>query len=499
MKLKSCLSVFMLCALLVLGMAGCKKEAEPTVPSTAETTEAPVLSAGEQYAAARAAVDSASDLSVRITVEKSTTVGGEIFLETSEQILSMTGRGTAAMKSLLGESVNYGDAYGAIYQETYADGMLYTLLDGTYRLSGNVDAQTYMNSLIPAVLLDASLYGTVEFEEEGVIRFASPTAAESWVLPEGAAFGNANGTAVIAADGSLKESTYTVTYDYGTTQVTEKITASVTLKGAEIMVPGDAAKYTKVQDVAAIRMFKQAMGFLKQAKSVNSAASESLSSMATGMMRSQNTLVEMDRSGALSAKIGTNVMLGSYLTNESQTYTQEEQYQNGMYTISANGADPVQKPEVTADVIGQYCQTSLEAPLIAPEFWQDVKIQDMGEQYMVECAYNEALTAKLRSYISGVLFSDETALSILAPNSTTVGLTGYFAVDKYTGLPVAASYRYAATDIMEGQEYMMLMEVSQTYQAANLPMAVLPATGETQGTVPATEAQTTEPAETAAS
>lgn len=492
MKLKRSLSAMLLCALLVCGMTGCKKKEEPTVPSTVPTTEAPVLSAGEQYAAAKAAVDSASDLSVRITAQKSTTVGGEMFLETSEQIMSMTGRGSGSMKILLGESINYGDSYGAIYQETYADGMLYTLVDGTHRLAGNVDAQTYMNGLIPAVLLDASLYGSVEYTEDGTIRFSQPTAAESWVLPEGAAFGNANGTAVIAADGSLEQCTYTVSYDYGSAQITEEITAVVTLKSAEIMVPSDAAKYTKVQDIAAVRLSKQAMGFLKQAKSVSSATTESISSMATGMMRSQNTVVEMDNRSELSAKVGTNVLLGSYMTGQSQTYLQEEQYSNGMYTISTNGADPVQQPEVTADVISQYCSTNFENSLIAPEFWKDVKIQDMGEQYMVECTFNEDLTAKLRTYISQTMFSDENALNILAPNSSTVELSGYFAVDKYTGLPLAASYRYAATDIMEEQEYMLLMEVSQSYQIAGLSMAE---------SVPqeTAAAETTEPAETTAS
>lgn len=488
MQLKRTLSILLLCA-LVLGMAGCKKneEAAMTETTAAPTTEAPLMSAQEQYAAAKSAVDSATDVSLRITSEKSTTVGDEVFLENSEQILSITDRGSASMKTLLGESINYNGAYGAIYQETYADGMLYTLLDSTHRLAGNVDAQTYMNSLIPAVLLDASLYGSVEYAEDGTIRFSQPTAAESWALPQGAAFGNASGTAVIADDGSLAQSTYTVSYDYGSAQVTESITAVVTLKSAEILVPSDAAKYTKVQNIEAVRLSKQALGFLKQAKHVSSATTESISSMATGMMRSQNTLVEMSKNPELTVTVGTNMILGNYATGENQTYLQQELFQNGMYTISANGSEPVQKPEVTAEVISQYCTTSFEAALITPEFWKDVKVTDMGEQYMVECAFNENLTTKLRAYISQAMFSDENSLGLLAPNSATVELSGCFAVDKDTGLPVSASYRYGATDIMDGQEYMMLMEVSQSYQIAG------------QGSIDTqAPAETTAPAETAA-
>lgn len=488
MKLKRTLSILLLCA-LVLCMTGCKKilGSKPTETTVSPTTEAVQLTAQEQYAAARAAVDSASDLSLRITMEKSTTVGGEIFLEKSEQILSMTGRGTAGMKILLGESVNYNDVYGAIYQETYADGMLYVLADGAYRLSGNMDSQTYMKGLVPAVLLDASLYGSVEYTEDGSIRFSQPVAAESWVMPEGAAFGNASGTVTLNADGSLAESSYTVSYDHGNSQVSQTVTAVVTLNSAEIMVPGDAAKYAKVQNIEAVRMAKQAMGFLKQAKVIHSAANESISSMATGMMRTQNTLMELNRSGDLMAKVGTNVMLGSYMTGQSQAFVQEETFANGMYTVSANGGEPTQKPEVTADVIVQYCNTAFETHLVGVEFWKNAAVQEMDDHYQVTLSFNEGQTAKLRKYISQTMFSDENALDLLAPNSTTVELTGTFAVDKVTGLPLSASYRYAATDIMEEQEYMLLLEAGQTYQIAGI-------SGQVQENAPAEPV----PAETAA-
>lgn len=492
MKLKRTLSILLLCA-MVLSMTGCKKilGSEPTTEATAApTTEAVQLNAQEQYAAARAAVDSASDLSLRITMEKSTTVGGEIFQEKSEQILSMTGRGTAGMKILLGESVNYNGVYGAIYQETYADGMLYVLADGAYRLAGNMDAQTYMKGLIPAVLLDASLYGSVEYAEDGTIRFSQPVAPEAWAMPEGAAFGNASGSVTLNADGSLAESAYTVTYDHGTSQVSQTITAAVTLDSAEIMVPGDAAKYAKVQSIEAIRLSKQALGFLKQAKVINSAANESISSMATGMMRSQNTLMELNRSGDLLARVGSNVMLGSYMTGQSQAFVQEEVYQNGMYTVSANGGEPTQKPEVTAEVITQYCNTAFETHLVGVEFWKNATVQELDDQYQITLSFNEGLTDKLRKYISQTMFSDENALSLLAPNSTTVEISGTFAVDKVTGLPLSASYRYAATDVMEEQEYMLLLEAGQTYQIAGIsgqPQEAAPAETAAPETAPAEE------------
>ena len=489
MKLKRMLSILLLCA-LVLCMAGCKKT-EEIAPATTEapTTEAPQLTAQEQYAAARAAVDNAANLSLRITEEKSTTIGGEIFLEESEQILSMTGRGTASLKILLGESMDYGDAYGAIYQETYADGMLYLLVDGAYRLAGNVDAQSYMNGLVPAVPVDASLYGSVEFNADGTIRFSQPAAAESWAMPEGAAFGNASATVTLDDEGNLKQTTYNVSYDIGDSQVIRSVTVVVALDSAEILVPSDAAKYTKVQNIEAVRMSKQAMGLLKQAKVINSAGNESISSMANGMVRNQNTMIAMDKSNELNAKVGTNVMLGSYMTSESQGFVQEEVYQNGMYSVAVNGGEPTQKPEVTADVILQYCATAFEAHLVGVECWKDVVVKEMDEQYLVTVTFNEEMTTRVRKYISQAMFSDENALSLLAPNSNTVEISGTFAVDKATGLPVSASYRYAATDIMDGQEYMMLLESGQTYQIAGV-------SGTVQEAAPAETADVTEAAET---
>ena len=473
MKMKRTLSILLLCA-LVLCMSGCKKilGPEPVETTIPATTEAPQLTAQEQYAAARAAVDNAADLSLRITDEMSTAIGGEIFLEKSEQVLSMTGRGTASLKILLGESVSYGGAYGAVYQETYADGMLYVLADGAYRLSGNMDAQSYMEGLVPAALVDVSLYGTVEYSGEDTIRFSQPMAAESWAMPEGAAFGNASASVTLAEDGSLKQSTYTISYDVGDSQVTRSVTAAVTLNSAEIMVPGDAAKYSQVQNIEAVRMAKKAMGLLKQAKVVSSAGNESISSMATGMIRTQNTLMERDNRGELTAMVGTNVVLGSYMTGQSQSFVQQEVFENGMYTVTANGGEPTQKPEVTAEVITQYCDTAFETHLVGVEFWKNAAVQEMEDQYLVTVTYNEELTTKLRKYISQTMFSDENALSLLSPNSKVVEISGTFAVDKATGLPVSASYRYASTDVMEDQEYMMLLESGQTYQIAGVSAAV---------------------------
>lgn len=469
MKITKRILALVLCLSLVLGMAGCKKDdAQPEAVQTKPAqTQAPVLSAEELYSAARAAVDGASDLSVRVAVEKTTIAGSETLTESSHQVISLTGRGTDSAKVLLSEMLTYGeDYYSVAYQDVYADGKLYSLVDGTYRFACEKDAASYQETLTPAVLLDASLYGAMEAEENGgmtTITFTAPSAAETWALPEGAQLVEATGTAVVKADGSLHKTSYTITYTYGAARITVQYDAVPELKTTEILIPADADKYVVMDDVLPVRMSETACGNLAQLNQISSTVSETMTCLAAAMVRTETTSVDLAVADEFVASVDTNVSVVDYATNESDTYTQEERFLDG-YTIREDGGDRESDDSVDAAGMYEYCMDNLLYGMTALDYWKNAEIKDLGEVYLVECTYSDDLAEDLRSDICTTILGAADALDAYSPVSTIAGVNGYFAVDKYTGLPTAASYGYAGTDVIDEQTYAIGIQTTQSYQ-----------------------------------
>lgn len=474
MKLKRRAVALLLCLAFVLCLTGCKKDEENVTPvqTAPVVTEAPQLSAGELYSAARAAVDSASDLVLRVSVEKTTEAGGMTYLETSHQVVSYLGRGTDSAKMLRSEAVIYGEDYYAVtYQDVYADGKLYSLVDGEHRFACAANVASCEAEMVPAVLLDASLYGVIESEKTSgatAITFAQPTAAESWVLPEGAEMVEASGTAVVNADGSLGKTSYTVTYTYGAARITEVYNAYPALETPEIPVPEDAAKYVVMDDIRAVRLSEQACGYLMLTPQVSSTVSETMTSLAGGLTRTENVSVNAYFGNEYIASVDINVSLANYSTGETDTYTytQEEDFW-GEYTISKDGGAPEKDASVDAYAMYDYCTDYLLEGMTALDYWKNANIKDLGDTYLVNCTFNDALAEDLRSEICLTLYSDAEALDKYVTETAVTTVAGYFAVDKYTGLPTAACYGYAGTDVIDGESYAIGIQTIQSYEAPN--------------------------------
>ena len=196
-----------LCLCLVLTLFGCGQE---QVPTDTTATEAP--SALEIYAQARADVDSATDLRLQINISKTTAVGGQVLNQEIDQVLSRTLDESGNAIWLSEETVIFGDAYVRTYDEIYADGILYVTVDDEYQYSSQMTPEEYAQRIVPAVLLDASLYGEITQQGNSLI-FGQATAGESWAIPEGAELVDASGTAQLSDSGQLQRTIYSLTYN----------------------------------------------------------------------------------------------------------------------------------------------------------------------------------------------------------------------------------------------------------------------------------------------
>ena len=99
------LIAMMLCAAMLLSMAGCK---QPPVETTAPPTTVPAEpTATDLYAEARAELESAGHISLELILTKYTTVAGDEFSEQSSQTLTYQGIGTEDLIIAMDEKVDF--------------------------------------------------------------------------------------------------------------------------------------------------------------------------------------------------------------------------------------------------------------------------------------------------------------------------------------------------------------------------------------------------------
>ena len=463
------LTALVLCAAMLLGLLGCTQDKPvETVPTTQPApTEPPAV---DIYTRAAAPVKEMSDLKLRISSMKTTTVSGETFEEKSEQRLNYVGLGTENMKMISEDVVSY-DGFSITYDEIFADGVLYVSVEDEAYFTGTITAQECVDRYVPALLLDESLYALITAEETGsatTVTFSQPAGAESWAMPEGAEMVDASGSAFIDADGKLLKSTYEITYTYGPAEITQEVTCYITQETVEITVPENAEDFKPLEYVDAARLMEQGIGYMAQAKTLVSNNMESMFCQAAGLVRNISTAVNLhDRLGGnMSAKIGHG-----YFTMTAQgqeQYEMEEIFHNGKYTVSEDGGEPVEQSGVTAQAIEIYIGPLLNQGFASWRYWENAVAEDLGSVYYVECTYTGELGELVCDTICSTLWNDPDFLDNLSTAYETTEVTGYFAVDKYTGVVTASGYYYAGKHTIDGVEYELTLQVDKSVEAPAL-------------------------------
>ena len=239
------LLAFILCFALLLSLTACPSNdaGEPTETVSNEEQ------ARDMYAKARTPLDEASNVTLELLITTLNNVDGDEYSEQSSQTLTYQAMGTEEAVIELEEEITFSvhseqeeeeedeEEEPTKYTEIWYKDQVYAQLDDDYRYSSAMDAQTAEKRYAPAVLLDAAIYESVSFEavEGGTkISFTQPTAAESWAIPEEAQLQSASGSALLNAEGALKEMEYSITYTYGPSEVTTTVQSKILDTAEEI-------------------------------------------------------------------------------------------------------------------------------------------------------------------------------------------------------------------------------------------------------------------------
>lgn len=465
---------------MVLGLAACGDDPEPTTvpttqPTTAPTTEPttepttvpttePLPTPEELYAEAVSLLNSTPAYILTIQTERTVTVDGADFKESSQQVVTYNGFGTELFSAAAQETVD-SDGYVTTYDERFQDGTLYTTIDDSLYFKGAMTADEYISRFAPVVMLDAALYGDITADGD-VLTFSAPTAGESWIVPEYGALVDATGTAALSADGGIDAYTYAVTYAIGGAEIHYDIEMDVDTASDGNLAPLDEdTEYIELEFVDAPRFIEQAAGYLWQpdgVHSVSASITESVTTHAGGAIRNQSTVI--NSWGTKDDYMG-NVDISIYLMSAGGTdsYEQKERFHDKTYTISTDGGTPVKQAGVSASAFQKYCIDSMCSIFPPVSYLSGCTATDLGSIYFLELTFNEEMAEALKGGAVSVFWGEPDYLDELADGYRTQEMSGYLSIDKNTGLPLAAGYYYEGYHTLEGDEYMLSLQQDQSY------------------------------------
>lgn len=461
-----------LCLLLTLALFGCNTPepsvTEPTPPPTSVTPTEPPLS--DQYIQAAEPLRNAKNLVVELTSKKTITTEAGVFNWVSEQDLTLTNIGTDTFSASLTENLEL-DGLSDEYTEYYANEKLYVNVADSGYFLGSITEADFLARFAPGVLIDETLYASITEEktDAGItLTFSDPAGAETWALPEGAEFLNAYGVAKITSNGTLSRTIYTIEYTQGTSTITEEITAEAEIyDGAPLELPSDLSVYQEIENIEAIWLYEAVVLYLCSAETISFDYNEICVSQAAGCALAYT--INSHLTGYGNDHLSELEYTVNYTDSSlySETYTQTERLENGVYTLTSPDAEPQTDTSITDQAMRDYIFSYYTDDLPSLSYITSVTAEEIGGLIYIEMELNEAWGQETADYISLLLYDDADFLNSHASAYQTTNSTYYLAVDPATGFPISSGATFSGYHTIEGEDYTLSWDLTKTYQIAS--------------------------------
>lgn len=456
--------ILLSCLASVFMLAGC--QSSPNSRSIQETTSPTLTDPAALYTQAASSIQAADQLSYYIGTTQTIVLEGQEFTRNSRQYLNIQNPGEETMRSSMTEIVQLG-AFSVDITEFYENGNGYVTLDGN-AFTSPLSPEDFSQRYAPAISFDPSIYGQIESVSQGghiQISFREPSAAEKWALPAGAVLTDAYGYAELSSDGDLKGSVYTLSYTFGNVTATQT-TRIILLSNGQVLSPDSIDTYTPISYFDGPRILEQACGYLLQAENVSSNAETDINCQTFSISRNQVSDVTLSGSGA-----DFNALLNTHINQTNQSrggettqIIQSEAFENGVYSISVNGAEATQNKQIDADAMKSYCQDMLIGDILLPQHITDVIAEEADNTLTLTFQASDIFAEAICSNICSLLYSDAELLHTLSSSYETQSLQCVLSIDIHTGLPVFYSSEYSALHNIEDISYLLESKTEQSYQ-----------------------------------
>ena len=459
MKQRTRLLVAIICIALLL--TACSKDETPSI--SAEEI------ALQRYQLVCETVTQAPDLTIGVEYALCRTVNGEIYTEKRTEAISFRGLGTADVVASVKQQVTFGP-YETTYAEYFRKDMAYCKTeDSTFR--AQMTAQQFQSRQIPAIMLDAALYGAVKVDKifnSTAITFSDPTKLESWATDYAdAALISATGTVVLDKDGNLTSSTYAAKFTCGKTTYDLQVSATLKLEAVETLDEELASlpkKCPKLDYFDAPRKILQVVGDVYTAQAMSAEYTEMVDSVAFARSRSQTSTFDMYGAGEEFMARSSYEVINTDYSNTPVTNSEVVIFRNNTCTSSLNGADPAVREGITAETMRTFCEDAVLAALFTPNHLKNATLTEKKGQLRIKFTGNTAFADDLCSSIYSIFNAN---LDTYAESYTTPTAGGYLYIDKASGLPVALGIELERVHISGEISYPLTYELDQTMKLSS--------------------------------
>ena len=482
MKTSSRILSLLLCLCLALSLlAGCGSPSPapasqtatpaPTPEPTPEPLDAPAL-----YREAAQKIQAAPDLELRYTISQEVLLpdfaaeepGGTVTLsEKTNRTARYRGLDGEALQAVVEDVIVQGDNPRIDQKLCYSEGVAYLDLKGA-KYCAEQEQKDFLAGQLPILLLDPALYGEAAGEETeaGIaLRFAAPSAGETWALPEDAELLEAEGHARLSPEGDLTGADYALSYIFG--GATVKLSYELSYRVPEALdltqeLPAGPKGWESLDDLTAPLAFLRAGQIMAAATAAGVDLNFNYYSEAAGYsVRYFQDEDMLDRGGSLLYHGKYSVSGVDYSRGQARTfaYSYEEDFAPGTLTTSYDDGSTETEP-MSSDEIRFYFTRDLTQYFPAFDQLKDAEGKDVGAYRLIRFAGTDAYGEAVKNEVGGDLFDPPTVLDDNATSYATTGLTGYLAVEKVTGIPTAFALDYAGTHTIEGMPFALRMTLN---------------------------------------
>ena len=462
---------------ILLSLSACVTEqnstANPTtVTTTPPTTAAPTTEAPNEglilYKAARETLEKQQDIGLVISITETMTLPAEQLVTNINQEVSYLGLGTEGFKAVVKDSSSSASTTPH-NKETFYDGKVYIRAYEGYYVS-ELTAEEYIARYLPAVLIDESLYESIEYtlsDYATEVSFRNATGPETW-FPEDAVVTAASGTAAINAEGKLKKFTYDLTFSVLGATIRQEISVIVTTPHViQIDAPSNASDYLPIPHPDVLKLADLAFYRAMSSTSISCSVMDETVSNAGAIRVLDVEELETFNNGTYMAQVDFTREYTDLQTMETGYYSHQEIFLNNVYSISTNGGKAEKNKAIDQQMMRDYIYDEVSYGWIGYSYMTECVATNLGNILLIECTGSDELARSIEDGISEFLFEDNGYLDDLASKYETVQMSFYIAIDTYLGLPTAAGYTYAGKHVINGIEYMTSRTVSSTIHLAS--------------------------------
>ena len=455
-------------AVILVTLAVCIHPGKLLQPRQEEPAEPRTAAAPVTYEGAAALISDSYQL--QISSEKIIEAEGQTFHSSAAQVLNCSNLNSPDAVVQLREDVDCG-AHSFSIREQYKNGTALSDLENG-RFSSVITLDDYLSRQIPAMIMDPSLYGSVQYSQSGtktMVGFSEPSAPEHWAAPEEAVLEQASGSVLLSEDGSLESCSYSAVYTHGSARVTLIVkTRLLPAEDSLFPEPDASVPCTDIDSLQIPRLLEYATGYLMQAESVQSQTEESIVCQAGNLQRVQKTDLSLQNTEEnLTADIQMDVELTDYNQGgTSRTICQHEQYRDGSYTMTSDGQDSVTKDdtEITPEMMRLYAQNILVGTVILPEHVTSAYITETENSYLITFGGSEELAEIICSDACETLYQDPELMNDYVTSYKTEHIICSLEISRETGLPMSSGLRYQGIHSIEDTSYLLKSEMNQTYR-----------------------------------